>query len=227
VIITIDGPAVSGKSTTALALAKELHCFYLYSGLLFRSAAYVLHEYGHHDADTIASVSASGVEQYMDHERLHYCYSEERGAHILFDRIDITSHLYTPMISQLASIVGTNSHVREAIEQLEHHIAAMVKIDMIVDGRDSGSVVFPHAEHKFYLIATLEERARRMQKSLQKEGVTMSYENALHEISKRDERDSRRAQHPLTIPKDALVIDTTNKTREEVAQIILDSIRSF
>ena len=225
-IITIDGPAVSGKSTTALALAKELNCFYLYSGLLFRAVAYLLHMHEHHDEDTIASVSEIEMEQYTDYQRLNYRYSIAQGAHMLFDGSDITAQLHTPLISQLASIVGTNRHVRRAIQSLERHIATTVTTGVIiVDGRDSGSVIFPHAEHKFYMIASLQERARRMQKDLAAKHVIISYEQAVHEISKRDERDSRRAHHPLTVPDDAVIIDTTNKTGEEVLKILLGYIR--
>lgn len=222
-IITIDGPSVSGKSTIASLLAKELNYFYLYSGLLYRAAAYVLHTHVQYDEHTIAQVLDADVHAYINEQRLVYDYTPEKGAYILFDSQNITDHLYTMHISQLASMVATNSAIRNALNIMQKHI--IEHKNTIVDGRDSGSVLFPHAEYKLYITATPEERARRMQHAYAQKNVHIAHTDALKEILQRDQRDSNRKQAPLIIPQGALIIDSTDKTIQEMVSEIRDTIK--
>ena len=214
---------MSGKSTIASLLAKELNYFYLYSGLLYRAAAYVLHTHAQYTEQTIAQVSDADVHAHINEQRLVYGYTPEKGAYIFFDSQNITDHMYTMHISQLASLVATNNAVRNALNIIQKHIIEYKKV--IVDGRDSGSVIFPHAEYKLYITAAPEERAHRMQYAYAQKNVYITHANALKEIMQRDQRDSNRKQAPLIIPQEASVIDSTNKTIQEMVSEIRDIIK--
>lgn len=224
-IITIDGPAVSGKSTIALALAKELGGYYIYSGLLFRGAAYLLHTHAHYDEDTIQDVSDRDIDLYLDPDRFIYTYCSSRGPRVLFDDVDITQHLYGAKMGQYASLIGTNQVVRDVLKKMQHTIAEGKKL-VIVDGRDSGSVVFPDADYMFFMTANLDERAQRMQHAQEKKGISISLDDARQEIQKRDMRDKSRSKAPLKKPEQAIEVDTSNLSRKETVKKILYDIQS-
>ncbi len=222
-IITIDGPAASGKSTVARAIAHQLGYYYLYSGSLFRALAYLLHTYAGYDVQNRAQVSQKDIDIFLDPTRFKYAYTQQSGERIFFDDIDITDRLKTPVVDELASIIATNASVREALKKLQRTIAD--EHDIVIDGRDSGSVVFPQADYKFYLTASAEERAHRMQKSLEKKGQIISVAQARSDIEHRDARDSNRVIAPLIKPKGAIEIDTTGLSKQETMQKFLDYLQ--
>jgi len=225
-IITIDGPAASGKSTVALALAKQLNGYYIYSGLLFRAVAYILHTHAHYSAETIHDISAKDRERFLDAKKLVYLYSKQKGPQMLFDGVDVTQKLSDIKISNLASRVSTNKHVRVFLKDMQRTEAAKHTI-VIADGRDSGSVVFPQADYSFYITATLEERVRRVQHAYIKKGVTISYQEVKHALQSRDARDSHRADAPLIKTSNAIEIDSTALSAQEVLKKIVYYIQGF
>jgi len=218
-IITIDGPAVSGKSTLARAIAHLLGYYYLYSGSLFRALGYLLYTHAGYDAQNIAQVSQKDRDTFLDPTRFKYVYSQQNGERVFFDGVDITESLKTPVVDELASIVATNALVREALKDLQRTIAE--GRDIVIDGRDSGTVVFPQADYTFYLTASAEERAKRMQQSLKKKGQSISVAQARSEIDERDARDTNRAISPLVKSEDAIVIDNTGLSKQETLKKIL------
>jgi len=218
-IITIDGPTASGKSTLGRMLAKKLGYYYLYSGLMFRALAYVLkHQYGY-TKEQFERPRINEVDQILDPKRFVYTYDDQHKERIFFDGVDITPHLKAEGIDQLASVVSKNSDVREKLMNLQRSIAKAN--DVIVDGRDSGSVVFPYADYKFYVTASEDERAKRWLKQQGSYGTHRSLGDARAFIHERDQRDSQRTFAPLMIPEGAHVIDNTDQTPQETLNSML------
>lgn len=170
-IITIDGPAASGKSTAARLLAKHLGYYYLNSGMLYRALSYLLLENGY-TLETIANHSESDIKQYLDPQHLVYVSDDQTNAHIYFDNKEITQYLKNERIDQAASVVSTNKVVRDYLLSFQRQLASTH--DVIVEGRDSGTVVFPQAEIKFFLTASLDVRAERWRKELEEKGEKVS-----------------------------------------------------
>lgn len=204
-IITIDGPARSGKGTLARRLAEHLGFYYLETGLLYRAVAYIVKNIFHKDLKAFLGLSA------QERIRLgNLVYSYEFGlpricfeGHILDQEMLCSSH----EIAQGASIVAALSCVREALIDVQREIAQ--HYDIVADGRDCGSVVFPDADYKFFITASLEERARR------EVGVShISLAEATRVIQERDVRDASREVAPLVVPTDAIVIDTTGLDKD-------------
>ncbi|TET34109.1 (d)CMP kinase [Candidatus Dependentiae bacterium] len=218
-IITIDGPTASGKSTLGRMLAKTLGHYYLYSGLMFRALAYVLkHQYGY-TKEQFEQPRMEDVEKVLDPKRFVYTYDDQHKERIFFDEVDITPYLKAGGIDQLASVVSRNGEVREKLMQLQRSIAKSV--DVIVDGRDSGSVVFPYADYKFYVTASEDERAKRWLKQQGKYDADGSLEEARAFINERDQRDMKRKNAPLIVPEGAHVIDNTDQTPQETLDSML------
>ncbi len=228
-IITIDGPSASGKSTVARRVAQKKHLFYIYSGLLFRGLAYLLHTYHGYTNAAIADATEKDIDTCLDPDRFVYKYTDAQGACIYFDRRDVTLFLKTKLADQLSSLIGTNEYARAQLVQLQHMIAhnALQKKEIrgvIVDGRDSGTVVFDHAQYKFYLTASPEVRAQRMC-AMHINNDFLSYEHALQAIKERDARDVQREVAPLKVPDDAIVIDTSDMSIDQVVTAICKDIK--
>lgn len=222
-IITIDGPTASGKSTIGRMLARKLDAFYLCSGFLFRALAYVLKNYYGYTEKQFAQPRIEDIQAILDTGRLVYQYKNERVG-VFFDDIDITSFLKHASVDRWSSLISLHTMVRRKIENLQHTIAR--GRDVVVDGRDAGSVVFPDAEYKFYITASLEERARRWQKQQGDTAQAMPFEAARAYIQERDDRDMQRKHSPLIVPVEAHVIDTTELTIDEVLERLLRIIRT-
>lgn len=222
-IITIDGPTASGKSTVARAVALKLEIYYIYSGLLFRALAYLLIKNKGYSVQSLASPLFADVQEIFDPMHFEYQYHQGKEQ-IIFDRINITDHLKHSDIDRGASIISTNSFVRDALLTLQRDIARTQSV--VVDGRDTGSVVFPHAQYKFFITASLKERARRWRLDQAKRGMMFTDDQACAAIAERDERDSSRALAPLTIPDGAVVIDSTDLSKDAVIALILKCVNS-
>lgn len=222
-IITIDGPTASGKSSVARMLAQHLHFYYLSSGVLFRGLAYILiHEF-HYQEKNIENVRVEDLRRAIDPQRFIYRYSIDQNEQLFFDGVDISNYLRNPTITQYSSLLGGQPVVRDALLKLQHTIAAQHNV--VAEGRDIGSTVFANAEVKFYLTASVSVRVQRWYHDQKAKGVSISPEQALKNVQERDERDMNRATAPLVIPENALIIDSSALSKDQVLSIMLEHIK--
>ena len=206
--IAIDGPAGAGKSTMARALAKELGYYYVDTGAIYRTVAYFLDLLGISPKDT------DGVERYLDELTIDIYYDEAGKQHMIMNSMDVTDDIRTPDISMKASTVSAQPAVREMLLDMQRQLAR--ENNVIMDGRDIGTVVLPKATVKFFLTASAEVRARRRTDELLAKGQKAGFAEVLKDIEKRDHQDSTRAIAPLKQAKDAVLLDTSDMTIEEV-----------
>jgi cytidylate kinase len=222
-IITIDGPVASGKSTVSRMLAQALGYYYLNSGALYRALGYVLvHQYGY-TLENIAHPTCADIMICFDPHRFLYQYDAQHQERIFFDGINITPYLKDRMMDKIASIVSVNEQVRTAVTQIQRDIAR--KHDVVTDGRDVGSVVFPHAEVKFFVTASVEVRAQRWRRDQEKYGNHIAEQEAIELIADRDNRDMHRTIAPLIVPPGAMVIDTSDLTIEQTVMKMVKHIK--
>lgn len=206
-IITIDGPTASGKSSAARELAKRLGFHCLSSGSLYRALAYILIEKFGKSLEYLTGPKVEDIDTALDPQRFEYRIDTEGCGTVWFDGEDITPYLKSNEISHGASIIATHRVVRYALNALQRLLTK--DFDIVVEGRDMGSEVFPHADRKFFLTALLDERAKRLQQVQKNRGVSLSVQEAKKLIQERDTRDREREIAPLIIPKDAIVIDNS------------------
>ena len=199
--IAIDGPAGAGKSTIAKTLAKELGFYYVNTGAIYRTVAYFLDLLGISPKDT------DGVERYIDELTVEIVYDEEGSQHMLMNGMDVTADIRTQDISQKASLVSAQPVVREVLLDMQRDVAK--KHNVIMDGRDIGTVVLPRATVKIFLTASPEVRAKRRTDELIAKGQKADYAKVLQEIKQRDHQDTTRAIAPLKQAKDAILVDTS------------------
>ncbi len=216
-IITIDGPTASGKSTVAQILAKREGLMYLSSGWLYRAVAYVLvRDYGY-DAQRLENPLQEDVVSCLDMKRLVYVYDIDRGGILYFDGVDITPFLKDYTVDRLVALLSPIPFVRVLISQAQRDRVLQVK-NAIVEGRDTGSVVFPDADFSFFLTASLEVRAARWQKDQAKRGHAFSLQESMDAVHMRDTKDIERAHSPLIIPRNATVIDCSCMSADQVVE---------
>ena len=210
--IAIDGPAGAGKSTIAKALAKELGYHYVDTGAIYRTVAYFL------DLLEISPKDVDGVTRYIDELTVEIEYDEEGKQHMLMNGMDVTDDIRTQDISQKASLVSAHAVVREMLLDMQRNLAK--KYNVIMDGRDIGTVVLPKATVKIFLTASAEIRARRRYDELVAKGTETTYEKVLAEVKQRDHQDSTRAIAPLKQAKDAHLVDSSELDIEGVIAAI-------
>lgn len=216
-IVTIDGPAGAGKSTVAKALAQALGWAHLDSGAIYRAITLKAMR----DRVDMADADALGhIARTIDLELL----PDTDATRVQLDGKDVAEAIRTPEVTAQVHHVAGCAALREAIVPFQRGFAEAN--DLVAEGRDMGTVVFPDAEFKFYLDATAEERARRRQRELAAKGIDTTVEEVLADIAARDERDITRATAPLRRADDAETVDTTNLTIEQVVQTLCDRIRS-
>ena len=206
--IAIDGPAGAGKSTIAKALAKELGYHYVDTGAIYRTVAYFLDLLG------ISPKDVDGVERYIDELTVAIEYDEEGKQHMLMNGMDVSDEIRTQDISQKASLVSAHKVVRDMLLDMQRSVAK--KHNVIMDGRDIGTVVLPKATVKIFLTASAEVRAKRRTDELLAKGQKVSYEQTLKDIQQRDYQDMNRPIAPLKQAKDAVLLDTSDLNIEEV-----------
>lgn len=212
-IVTIDGPAGSGKSTAARGLSQRLGFEFLDTGAMYRCVALAVLQRGIDPADEQASGDVS--------RQIRISFAE---AHVLLDGEDVTQAIRTAEVSEAASQVAQYPAVREAMVDLQRKAAEGV--DIVSEGRDQGTVVFPDALCKFFLIADPEERARRRYDEMQGQDSQISQAEILQQIHQRDQRDESRAVAPLKPADDAVEINTSQLTIEEVLDQLEQTVRA-
>jgi CMP/dCMP kinase len=220
-IITIDGPTASGKSTVGRMIADKVGFYYLCSGLIYRAIGYCLvHKYDY-TLETITHVRLEDINECA--AQLWYEYNAHSQERIFSEDDAMPLYLKDKFMDQVASRVSVNKDVRKAVTTIQHDIAHHHNI--VVDGRDVGSVVFPNAEVKFFLTTSMQVRAQRWQKDQEKYGNYFPLDQAVTSITERDERDKNRATAPLVIPAGAIVIDSSLLTIEETVEKMMEYIR--
>ena len=214
--IAIDGPAGAGKSTMARQLARQLDFVYVDTGAIYRSVAYFMLLMGIGPKDT------DGVTRLIDDVNLQIIY-EGGVQHMILNGQDITDELRTPEISKAASLVSAQKVVRSFLLEMQREVAR--KQNVIMDGRDIGTVVLPRADVKIYLTASAKVRAHRRLLELQEKGEKTSYDRVLQDILQRDRQDMTRAVAPLKKAADAVELDTSELTIEQSVQAMERIIR--
>ena len=201
ITIAIDGPAGAGKSTIARALAKELGYYYVDTGAIYRTVAYFLDLLG------VSPKDVDGVERYLDELTIDIQYDEEGKQHMIMNGMDVSDDIRTQDISQKASLVSAHGIVRDMLLDMQRDVAR--KHNVIMDGRDIGTVVLPKATVKIFLTASAEVRAQRRLDELLAKGQKGNFQQVLADIQKRDHQDSHRPIAPLKQAKDAVLLDTS------------------
>lgn len=202
-IIAIDGPSGSGKSSVSKEIAKKLNILHLDTGAMYRAFALYLLENNTNDIEKAFK---------------NFKYSQ-KGNRFFLNDVEITEKIRENEISKKASDISKNGKVREFLVNMQRDIAK--DLDVILDGRDITTVVFPNADFKFFITASLEKRAYRRYL----ENKSLDYDKILEDMKKRDIQDSTRENSPLKIDSDAVILDTSNYTKEEVIEKILSIIK--
>lgn len=213
--IAIDGPAGSGKSTIAKKIANHLGLIYIDTGAMYRTLTLIATE---------KSIGATEDEKLADLLKdfpFHFEPVSGKQRVFLGER-DVTFEIRGESISQQVAQYAKNPLVRSYLAQLQREMTK--ENPVIMDGRDIGTVILPHADFKFFLTASPEERAKRRTKELEEKGEKVDYQLILEEIIKRDDVDKKRSTSPLKRAEDAILIDTDNKNIEEVFHLILNII---
>ncbi|MDX1970510.1 MAG: (d)CMP kinase [Planctomycetaceae bacterium] len=204
-IVTIDGPAGTGKSTAARNLAERLGFEFLNTGAMYRAVALVCLE------RRIAPRDAAAVGAVPLTVSIHF-----RRQRLWLDDRDVTDRIREADVTEAASLVASNPDVRAHLVALQRQCA--VGVDLVTEGRDQGTVVFPNAECKIFLTASAEERTRRRLRELEAQGRQLDWNVLLEEIRQRDERDETRECAPLKPAADAVVVDSSDLTADEVLE---------
>lgn len=214
-VIAIDGPAASGKSTTAKLLAEELDCLYIDTGAMYRACALYAFE-NKVDLDDFNS-----IETMLDNIDISFKLIDKQNHLFLKDR-DVTEDIRMPEISQKASAIATIACVRRRMVDLQRKMSE--NCNVILDGRDIGTVVFPEADFKFYMVADIETRAKRRLLELQEKGINSDLDELIDELAWRDINDSTRDISPLKKANDAFEVNTTNMSIDGQVSYILRKI---
>ena len=210
-VIAIDGPAGSGKSTVAKLISKKYNIPYLDTGAMYRALGYFL------NTEKIDVNDAKTVIKKLDDIQMQIQFDNETQ-HVIVNGIDTTPFIRNYEVSKLASDVSKHKDVRIKLVSIQREFAENNSV--VLDGRDIGTYVLPNAKFKFYLTASPEERAKRRCKEMKDKGIDIEYNAVLADINQRDYNDSHRAFAPLKKADDAIEIDTTGYSINEVLDLI-------
>jgi len=213
-VITIDGPSGAGKGTVARILAERLGFKYLDTGALYRAVAWKAR------AENIPIDDDRALQALVNRITISF-----DGDRIMVDGIDITSEIRTAEIGELSSQVSARKVVREGLYRIQRDICLEGRV--VIEGRDTGTCIFPESKNKFFLDASLKERARRRYMELKQRHPDLTLEETLSDLKKRDTRDSSRAHAPLKRTDDMIYIDSTNLTVEEVVEEIINNLKGI
>lgn len=205
--VAIDGPAGAGKSTIARRLAGELGFRYVDTGAIYRTVAYFMDLWG------VSPKDVDGVNRYIDELTVGIEYDDEGVQHMLMNGMDVTGDIRTPEISQKASLISAHAVVRDVLLDMQRNMAE--EYDVVMDGRDIGSVVLPKATVKIFLTASPEVRAKRRYQELLEKGQKASYAQMLKDVQQRDYQDTHRDIAPLKMCRDSVKVDTSEMDLEQ------------
>lgn len=211
-VITIDGPSGAGKGTVAKILARKLGYKYLDTGALYRAVAWKVRE------EKIRPDNEDARKELM--AKINITFNDNR---IYLNGEDISSHIRSSDISELSSQVSALTDVREGLFSIQRELCSQGRV--VIEGRDTGTAIFPEAENKFYLDASLEERARRRFEEIRMKDPGVTFGSTVEDIKKRDLRDSTRSNSPLRKTGDMVYIDSTNLSIEEVVEEIIKNLK--
>lgn len=211
-IVTIDGPSGSGKSTVARLLAERLRIRYLDTGAMYRAVALavVQSEFDEHNSNAVSELVRSSQIAFRDDD-------------IYLNGVNVTDEIRNANVTAVASIVAANPNVRTHLVNLQKNIARSG--DLVTEGRDQGTVVFPEADHKFFVTASLTTRARRRHQEMLAMGSKLPLQTVKSQLRRRDQRDENRESAPMKPASDAQVIDTTDMSIGDVVKELKARIR--
>ena len=215
-IIAIDGPAASGKSTTAKLVAKKLKVTYLDTGAMYRAVTLQLlrSKIDFVDIDKVSAILDDLIIDMFDH----------KGVNIVkINDEDVTGEIRSSNVTKYVSEVSALLSVRESMVVMQREIGH--KTDCVIEGRDIGTIVFPNADYKFFMVADVKMRAKRRLKEMNQLGIVKSIKEVISELESRDQKDSSRDNSPLRKAKDAIEIDTSNLSIDEQVDKIIDHIK--
>lgn len=218
ITISIDGTAGSGKSTTARLIAEKLGFLYIDTGAMYRAATLIVLTSGvdSHDENSVTK---------LVHDSDISLVNNKGELKVLLNKKDVTKDIRSPKVTGLVSLISSYRGVREHLVGLQREMAE--NNNVVCEGRDIGTVVFPNADIKIYIDCSLEERAKRRLLDLKRAQVNTNHEKVKQELEGRDKMDSKRDFSPLRIPEGAEIIDTTNLTIEEQVERVLKLIHSL
>lgn len=215
--VAVDGPSGAGKSSLAKAIAAELHILYVDTGSIYRTIGCYARRQGVDAADTKAVIAL------LPQVKIEMRYDGQGLQHMLLHGEDVTQEIRLPEMSLYASAVSAIPEVRSFLLEMQRDFAR--RSSVIMDGRDIGTVVLPHADVKIFLQADVEVRARRRQKELQERGTPRPFEQVLAEMKERDYNDTHRAAAPLRAAEDAVTVDTSELDFQQSKERLLEIIR--
>lgn len=215
-VIAIDGPSGAGKSTVSKEIAKTLGFQYLDTGALYRAVAYYFFKKFNY-IDNFSLLTAQEIEKEIKNIKIQY-----KNGRVFLLGEDVSDLIRDPEVGEITSQLSAQKVVRDFLLPLQRSFAE--KVDIVAEGRDMTTVVFPDAWKKFYLDASPEIRAKRRFEQLKKSGKEITFEEALKDVIERDKRDCSRENAPLRISKDAFYIDTSELTLQEVISIVLKKV---
>lgn len=216
--IAIDGPAGAGKSTMAKQLAKQLGYLYVDTGAIYRTVGYHMSLMG------IGPKDSDGIRRCIDDVAIDIRYGEDGLQHMILNGVDVTDRIRTPEMSAMASGVAAQPCVRSFLLDMQRDFAKTHNI--VMDGRDIGTVVLPDADVKIYLTASAEVRAKRRYDELIAKGEKVRFEDVLSDMKQRDWQDMHREIAPLKQAEDAVVLDTSDLNIEESIAAMIEIIRN-
>ena len=217
VSIALDGPSGAGKSTLARSVAASLGYVYVDTGAIYRTIGYYMSARG------VDLHNEEAVVSHLAQLKVELTYGEDGLQHMLVNGEDVTDKIRTPEISMAASAVSAYPGVRSFLLEMQRQLAATTNV--VMDGRDIGTVVLPNATVKIFLTASAEERARRRMLELNEKGLDEPFEKVLREIRERDDQDMHRAVAPLCQAEDAVLLDTTHLNFQESEEALLRLVR--
>ena len=213
-VIAIDGPAGSGKSTTAKNVAEKLGFIHINTGAMYRGIALKCIQ------EDVNIEDPSQLNHLLTHTKLEF--ASEGELTLFMDGVDISAEITSVQVTDFVSQVSAISEVREKLVQYQRKMAE--GLNVVLEGRDIGTVVFPNADHKYFLVADIHERGRRRKKQMEAKGEVVSLEELTAEMLERDRKDSTRKHSPLKKAEDAVEIDTTGISIEEQVNRIVEIV---